>query len=133
MQAPIIIVIFFNKSVITCACLPGIKTIKFYMKFPSDLYITYWIAIEIQRNTSAAIEACMMQSLIFGLTSAYYSLQKWDHLQMNRLFMGSKNMNSLLWYLLRILKIAAFQFKAVISLSLKITCNQTNAHNFRIL
>ena len=39
----------------------------------------------------------MMQSLVFGLciiTSAYYSLRKWDHLQMNRLFMGNKTICS---------------------------------------
>ena len=34
----------------------------------------------------------MMQSLIFGvciITSAHYSLWKWDHLQTNRLFIRS--------------------------------------------
>ena len=30
------------------------------------------------------------------LTSVYYSVQKWDHLQTNRLFMGSKNIYNLL-------------------------------------
>ena len=38
-----------------------------------------------------------MQSLVFGLrniNSAYYSLWKWDHLQINRFFVGSKTIYS---------------------------------------
>ena len=38
----------------------------------------------------------MMQSPVFGLciiTSAYYSLRKWDHLQMNRFSWGVKLYN----------------------------------------
>ena len=40
----------------------------------------------------------MMQSLTFKLriiTFAYYSLRKWDHLQMNCLFMGNKTIYNL--------------------------------------
>ena len=86
---------------------PGIKTIQFYMKSPSNLYKTHWNTTgqqEIQALTSHRkqlifMSFCMMQSLAFGLciiTSAYYSLRKWDHLQMNCLFMGSKTMYNLL-------------------------------------
>ena len=88
---------------------PEIKTIQFYMKSPSILYKTHWNTTGIARNTSADIKSlalftsfCMMQSLIFGLriiTSAYYSLWKWDHLQTNRFFMESKTIYKLLYYL----------------------------------
>ena len=39
---------------------------------------------------------CMMESLVFGLriiTSAYYSLWKWNHLQTNHLSMRSKTIH----------------------------------------
>ena len=58
-----------------------------------------------------------MQSLVFGLciiTSVYYSLRKWDHLQMNCLFMGSKTIYNLLQLPLRMLELSLLQFDDVI-------------------
>lgn len=106
------------------------------MKFSSNPYKTYRITIK-YREMQTLLSQCKCfnkkEFRVSEVTSTQFSVQKWDHVQTNRLFMGNRMIYNFYIVPLRVLEIEVLIKGCSFSKLLQFARYHSNSHIFCIL